>query len=124
MYRLESKNVNGWRQCHHETHPSFWPEDPDNLVSLWGGCRRGFIRLALPISALHTHHNLDIILSSNRQRILSLTRRAHGPCNKAFTHDRSNPSPFQNPEPIPVGVIGAASLDTDSAQKPERTRST
>ncbi|WP_183053022.1 hypothetical protein [Salmonella enterica] len=27
-------------------------------------------------------------------------------------------------EPIPVGVIGAASLDTDSAQKPERTRST
>ncbi|WP_181374908.1 hypothetical protein [Pectobacterium parmentieri] len=24
-------------------------------------------------------------------------------------------------EPIPVGVIGAASLDTDSAQKPERT---
>ncbi|PVC36299.1 hypothetical protein CRD96_20630, partial [Salmonella enterica subsp. enterica serovar Litchfield] len=27
-------------------------------------------------------------------------------------------------EPIPPGVIGAASLDTDSAQKPERTRST
>ncbi|MDI5809884.1 hypothetical protein MJM95_20195, partial [Salmonella enterica subsp. enterica serovar Anatum] len=27
-------------------------------------------------------------------------------------------------ETIPPGVIGAASLDTDSAQKPERTRST
>ncbi|EBY0374683.1 hypothetical protein DUP93_18585 [Salmonella enterica subsp. enterica serovar Toulon] len=27
-------------------------------------------------------------------------------------------------EPIPPGVIGVASLDTDSAQKPERTRST
>ncbi|TGB59236.1 hypothetical protein CRG95_17590 [Escherichia sp. E4208] len=27
-------------------------------------------------------------------------------------------------EPIPVGVIVAGSLDTDSAEKPERTRST
>ncbi len=27
-------------------------------------------------------------------------------------------------EPIPVGEIGAASLVTDGAQKPERTRST
>jgi len=29
-----------------------------------------------------------------------------------------------NLEPIPVGGIGAASLGTDSAEKPERTRST
>ena len=27
-------------------------------------------------------------------------------------------------EPIPIGVIGAVSLNTDSAEEPERTRST
>ncbi|EBM0611155.1 hypothetical protein DQO83_06400 [Salmonella enterica] len=42
--------------------------------------------------------------------------------NRASNRSKKNIS--DNLEPIPVGVIVAGSLDTDSAEEPERTRST